>query len=86
MFIGRLNYFGTNSRYRNDIWENLVGVFPFNQYVDYQTPYRDDGHFHVAAMATAWFLWDMDDKRCHYYPPGHILDVQKYATLGAFKG
>lgn len=85
MFIGRLNYFGTNSRYKNHIWKNLVGVFPFNRYVDYQTPYREDGHFHVGAMPTAWFLWDMDDSRTHYYPPNMVLDVQKYATLGNYK-
>lgn len=81
MFIGRLNYFGT-LRNRSGIWKNLKAVYPFNRYVDYQTPYRKDGLFHVGAMATAWFLWDMKYKK---EPIIKTLDVQKYAKLGAFK-
>lgn len=81
MFIGRLNYFGTNGRYRFEIWNNLKAIYPFNRYIDYQTPYREDGLFHVGAMATAWFLWDM--KYTEMWK-GHVLDVQKYARLGNF--
>jgi hypothetical protein len=56
-------------------------VYPFNRYADYQTPARDDGLFHVGAMATAWFVWDMD-----YIgkPTIEVVDVQEYATLGNF--
>ena len=83
MFIGRLNYFGTNSRYQADLWKNLKAVYRFNRYVDYQTEYRKDGAFHVGSQATAWFLFDMDWSED--YDKGYILDVQKYATLGAYK-
>ena len=82
MFIGRLNYFGTNSRLKNGMWDNLKSVHCFNRYVDYRTEGRIDGLFNVGAMATAWFLWDMnynDD------PTIHFLDVQKYAKLGNCK-
>jgi hypothetical protein len=81
MFIGRPQYFATNSRYTSGIWDNLKGVYPFNRCIDYRTPYRGDGQFHVGAMASAWFLWDMD-----YCGPSEIkvLDVQKYATLGGY--
>ncbi len=82
MFIGRLNYFGTQSRLEENIWKNLKAVYPFNRYVDYQTPYREDGLFHVGAMATAWFLWDMGYTGL---PHIEILDVSKYAKLGNFK-
>jgi len=82
MFIGRLNYFGTQSRLEKGIWNNLKGIYPFSRYVDYQTPYRDDGLFHVGAMATAWFLWDMEYTGKLDF---EILDVAKYAKLGAFK-
>lgn len=82
MFIGRLNYFGTQSRLESGIFNNLKAVYPFSRYVDYRTPYRIDGLFHVGAMATAWFLWDMEFKG---YPIIKQLDVQKYATLGGYK-
>ena len=82
MFIGRLNYFGTNNRFQSGLWKNLKAVYPFNRYVDYQTPYREDGLFHVGAMATAWFLWDM---KYIGEPKIRVLDIQKYAKLGNFK-
>lgn len=82
MFIGRLNYLGTNSRYKSGIWNNLKAMYCFNRYVDYRTPYREDGHFHVGAMATAWFLWDMNYVGL---PVMGILDVQQFATRGNFK-
>ena len=83
MMIGRLNYLGTQSRLNKWIWNNLKMILPFSRYVDYQTPYRDDGFFHVGAMATAWFLWDMD-----YYgkPTVEFIDVNKYAKLGNYRG
>lgn len=79
MMIGRLNYFGTNSRLESGIWGNLKSVHCFDRYVDYRTPMRTDGLFHVGAMATAWFIWERD-----YVgdPTLHFLSVQKYATLG----
>ena len=82
MFIGRLNYFGTNSRYQGDIWKYLKSVSIFNRYVDYQTGYRKDGNFHLGSQSTAWFLWDVEYRG---KPEINILDVQKYATLGAYK-
>jgi len=80
LVIGRLNYFGTNSRYQDNIWDGLGKVWCFTRYVDYQTPYREDGMFHVGAMATGWFLWDgSNDKTLNF------LDVQKWAKLGFYK-
>lgn len=80
--IGRLNYLSTHSRYASGIWKDLVAVYPFTRYIDYQTELRDDGMFCVGAMATGWFVW----KRDAGTPPFlEMLDVQKYATLGNFK-
>jgi len=78
MFIGRLNYLSTVFRK----WDNLKYVLIFNRYVDYQTPYREDGLFHVGAMATGWFYWDMT-----YLGPPMLgfVDVTKYAALGGYK-
>ena len=83
MVIGRLNYFGTDSRSKSGIWNNLKSVFCFNRYIDYRTPFRDDGRFYVGATATAWFLFDSG-----YCGDAtiHVLDVQKYASLGQYKG
>ncbi len=80
--IGRLNYLSTQSRYENGIWWGLNMVLPFTRYIDYQTPVRNDGCFYVGAMATGWFLFDMND--VHSLPMMGFLDVQKYATLGNF--
>ena len=82
MYIGRLNYFGCVGRFENDIWNNLKSVNIFNRYVDYQTHYRIDGHFHVGSQSTAWFLFDMEYTG---KPEINILDVHKYATRGAYK-
>ena len=81
--IGRLNYFGTCSRYQSGIWKNLKAIYCFNRYVDYRTPSRTDGLFCVGGMATAWFLWD---KNYVGDPIIKILDVQRYAKLGNYKG
>lgn len=82
MFIGKCNFLGAQGRYNNNIWRNLKGIYPFNRYVDYQTPYRKDGLFHVGCLQSAWFLWDMEFEGDW---SGHVLDVQKYAKLGGFK-
>ena len=83
MMIGRLNYFGTESRMRSGIWNHLREVHCFNRYVDYRTPERDDGMFHVGAMATAWFFWDM--KWNQNAATIHFVDVNGYARLGNLK-
>jgi predicted RNA methylase len=85
MFIGRLNYFGTQSRLDNNLWAGLKSIHIFSRYVDYRTPFRTDGHFHVGAMATAWFLWDLTLGNVHA-PTLHFVDVSQYATLGNVPG
>ena len=82
LMIGRLNYFGTNSRFTSGVWNNLKSVYCFNRYIDYRTPERNDGMFNVGAMATAWFLWDSEYTG---NPQLHFVDVQDYAKLGNIK-
>jgi len=82
MMIGRLNYFGTAGRLSSGLWEGLKSIYCFNRYVDYRTPARNDGFFHVGAMATAWFIWE---KEYIKKPTINFLDVQTYATLGNCK-
>jgi hypothetical protein len=82
MMIGRLNYFGTNSRLVSGIWKGLKAVYCFDRYVDYRTPERLDGCFHVGAMATAWFIWERGYRR---KPTLDVLSVQDFAKLGAYK-
>jgi len=79
IMIGRLNYFGTTSRLHNGTWDGLKSAWMFTRYVDYRTPERQDGLFHVGAMATAWFVWE---RGFTAHPTMHFLDVQKYARLG----
>lgn len=80
--IGRLNYLGTASRNSNGLWDGLYHIACFNRYVDYRTPERSDGMFHVGAMATAWFFWR---RGFSGQPTISVLDVNKYATLGNYK-
>lgn len=82
MCIGRLNYLGTHSRNVSGVWSGLKAIYCFDRYVDYRTEFREDGLFHVGAMATAWFLWLKGYKS----PPTlHVLDVQEWAKLGNSK-
>ena len=79
IMLGRTNYFGTYQRSLMGIWDHLKTVYIFNRYVDYQTPPRDDGLFHVGVLCTGWFVWDMSYTG---KPTIEIMDVQKYAALG----
>lgn len=99
IMIGRVNYFGTYARNlkpseRNEnqiekykgserIWDHLKTVYIFNLMVDYQTLPREDGLFNVGALVTGWFEWERDYEGD---PAIKILDIQKYAKLGNFKG
>lgn len=79
--IGRLNYLSTQSRLESDIWDGLCHIAVFSRYVDYQTPIRTDGQFHVGAMATGWFVWQRGYRG---EPTVSFVDVDRYATLGQF--
>ena len=83
MFIGRLNYLSTQGRCESGIWNHLKLICPFTRYVDYRTPYRTDGFFHVGGMATAWFLWDMS----YSGQPriSEFINVRAWAKLGQYK-
>lgn len=82
IFIGKTDYFSAAGRYNSGIWNNLKHVEIFDRKVDYQTPYREDGLFHVGAMTSAWFIWE---RNYTGKPSIDIIDVQPYAKLGAFK-
>jgi hypothetical protein len=81
-FIGRANYFGTVDRYNSGIFDGLKTVYFFNRYVDYRTPRRKDGLFHVGAMLTGWFVWERGYKG---KPQIDYIDVQDYAKLGMYR-
>lgn len=78
--IGRTNYFGSHSRNISGMWDELSDVYIFDRQVEYRTPQLEIPDFCVGALVTGWFVWTKgytDD------PKIHILDVQKYATLGS---
>ena len=77
--IGRLNYLSTQSRLELPLWNHLKEVWTFSRYVDYRTEEREDGLFHVGAMASAWFYFTKKEVK---NPVIKFVDVQKYAALG----
>lgn len=80
--IGRVNYFGTHDRNVTGFWNHLTNVYVFDRMIDYRTPSRTDGLFHVGALVTGWFVFERDVMG----PPIlEVIDVQEYAKLGAFK-
>jgi hypothetical protein len=81
--IGKTNFYGAYKRNQNGIWKNLKKIYVFDRQVDYRTPYRKDGHFHVGNLVTGWHIWERG-----YNGPvtWEIMPVNKYATLGAYKG
>ena len=82
IYIGKTDYFSANGRSKSGIWKELKHDEIFNRKVDYQTPYREDGFFHVGAMTSAWFIWE---KGYTGKPLIDVINVQPYAKLGAFK-
>lgn len=79
--LGKTNFLGCQGRSKSGIWKNLEWIYVFNRYVDYQTPYREDGFFCVGNLCTAWFVWR---KNYRGFPKFRILDISKYAVLGAY--
>lgn len=82
IYIGKTDYFSADGRSKSGIWNDLKYVEIFNRKVDYQTPYREDGFFHVGAMTSAWFIWEQGYTG---KPMIDVIDVQPYAKLGQFK-
>lgn len=78
--IGRTNYFASHNRNVEGFWKGLSDVYIFDRQVEYRTPQLDIPDFCVGALCTGWFLWT---KGYTGDPRIHILDVQKYATLGS---
>jgi hypothetical protein len=64
------------------IWDGLKYMYVFDRMIDYQTPKRDDGYFHVGNLVTCWFVWK---KGYTGDPSFKVLEVQDYATLGCYK-
>lgn len=81
--VGRLNYLACTGRYKSGIWKGLSSIQTFCRMVDYRGSMREDGHFHVGGLVTAWFVWDTGFTGTD--PVMKILDVQEFATLGAYK-
>jgi hypothetical protein len=61
------------------MWKHLKEVWCFSRYLDYRTPEREDGHFHVGAMSSGWFYFTKEEVHA---PKIRFVNVQKYATLG----
>lgn len=83
IFIAKTNFFGAYKRSQSGVWDNLKDVYIFNRQVDYRTPLREDGLFHVGNLITGWFVWDTEWKESYWRT--HIIDVQEYAKLGQVK-
>lgn len=79
-FIGKMNFWGAYKRNQKGVWKHLRKIYVFDRQVDYRTPYRKDGHFHVGNLVTGWFCWDMQYTGL---PTIQVMEVNKYATLGA---
>lgn len=86
IFIGKLNFFGAYNRWKDGVWDYLMETHIFNRQVDYRTPYREDGLFHVGNLVTGWFVWRPDQRLTTKFPwQSSIMDVQPWAKLGSFK-
>lgn len=80
--IGKANYWGTVARDLNGLFYGLKTIYWFNRYVDYRTPRRKDGLFHVGAMCTGWFVWEKGFKGDSV---NKRIDVNDYAVLGQYR-
>jgi hypothetical protein len=81
--ILKTNFFGAVGRHKAGVWANLKYLYIFNRQVDYRTPLREDGHFHLGNLITGFGVWDRSwDKD---YWETRIIDINDYAKLGGIK-
>jgi len=83
IMLGKMNFFGAYGRTQKHLWKYLREVRIFNRQIDYRTPAGKGGHFHVGNLVTGWFIFDKTWGKNYWHTS--ILDVQPYATLGAYK-
>ena len=83
VMIAKTNFFGAYARNKKGVWKHLKEVYIFNRQLDYRTPERDDGLFHVGNLITGWFVWDNSWNEDYWQT--RIIDVQQYAKLGGIK-
>jgi hypothetical protein len=81
ILLGKTNFFAAHNRTVAKTWEGLKDVWVFDRQVDYRTPKNKKGHFCVGNLVTGWMLWERN-----WESPArlHILDVNKYATMGSY--
>ena len=79
----KTNFFGAYKRNEMGVWKHLKELYIFNRQVDYRTPMREDGLFHVGNLITGWAVFDKDWNENWWKTS--IIDVNKYAKLGSFK-
>jgi len=84
IFLGKTNFFGAYQRNERGIWNYLDHVYVFNRQVDYRSPIREDGLFHVGNLITGWFVWDMEKENNGEWKTS-ILDINPWAKLGQIK-
>ena len=79
--LGKLDFFGAQSRYTNHIWKGLKDVYIFTRKVDYQFPIDSSGNAGVGMLVTGWFVFEAG-----YFeaPRLHLMDINKYCTLGNY--
>jgi len=81
MVIGKSDYLSAHGRNTTGLWDHLKHIYIFDRKVDFQTPYRTDGKFHLGMLNAAWFLFDMNylgDIKTS------VVDVNDYAKLGPY--
>lgn len=82
VMIGKTNFFGAQSRYKNGVWKHLKHVYIFSRQIDYRTPLGSI-QMNVGNLVTGWFVWDRRWTKPYWNTS--IIDVQRYCTLGAVK-
>jgi len=83
IFLGKMNFFGAVGRHRKGVWQHLKHVHCFSRQIDYRTPSREDGMFHLGNLITCWMVFDKTWDKPYWHTS--ILDVQNYANLGPFR-
>jgi len=82
-FIFKTNFFGSHSRFKNGIWNNLESIYIFDRQVDYRSPLRDDGYISCGNLVTGWAIWNSSwDKN---YWKTKVISIQDYCKLGGIK-
>lgn len=81
VMIGKTNFLGAYSRYKNNLFNECSAIYVLNRQVDYQFPVQDNGDVGVGCLVSCVYVWTKGYKG---EPVVRFLNMQPYCKLGSY--